>query len=177
MKSDGLHALAARGIDEFRRFMVMFVYLWLILGLFVLSEAVVLKRTDMSFVAQGFALINAAILAKVMLIAEDLKLGRQFDRLPMLYSIVLKSGLFGIVFIAFHIVEKLVIAKVSGHPLGPAVFSIGGGTWSGMACVWAIMTVSLLPFFALREIGLALGEGELWKLMIRPRPPASSGDA
>jgi len=35
--------------------------------------------------------------------------------------------------------------------------------------VWAIMTVSLLPFFALREIGQFVGEGRLWNLMFRLR--------
>jgi len=29
------------------------------------------------------------------------------------------------------------------------------------------MTISLLPFFALREIGRIFGEGRLWALMFR----------
>ncbi len=45
-----------------------------------------------------------------------------------------------------------------------------------MAGVWAILAVSLLPFFALREIGRNLGEGELWKLMLRPSPDGPTMD-
>lgn len=173
MTSDRWRTLAARGIDEFRRFLFMFVYLWVVFGLFVLSEAVVLGKTNVSFLSQGFALVNAAILAKVMLVAEGLKLGARFDRLPMIYSIASKSCVFAIVFILFHILERVVVALVEGNLATIDILSIGGGTWPGLACIWGIMTVSLLPFFALREIGLALGEGALWTLMLRPRPPPS----
>ena len=71
MDHDRLPKLAERGRDEFRRFLVMFVYLWVVFGLFVLNETVILGKRHVSFAAQGFALINAAaVMAKVMLIAE-----------------------------------------------------------------------------------------------------------
>lgn len=171
MASDRRHELVAKGIEEFRRFLVMFVYLWAIFGLFVLNEAVVLGKTDISFLAQGFAAINAAILAKVMLIAEGLKLGRQLDRFPAIYSIAFRSCIFAALFIVFHILEHVVIAMIAGKPASAGFPAIGGGTWAGAACVWAILTVSLLPFFTLQAIGQALGEGELWKLMFRRRVP------
>jgi hypothetical protein len=174
LNSDRLHDLAARGIDEFRRFLLMFVYLWVVFGLFVLNEAVILGNTNVSFVSQGFALVNAAILAKVMLVAEDLKLGRRFDHLPMIYPIAYKASLFAIVFIAFHALEETVVGMFAGKSAAASVPAIGGGTWIGIACVWAIMTVSLLPFFALREISQVLGEGRLWALMFHHGPKAQA---
>ena len=38
-----------------------------------------------------------------------------------------------------------------------------------VVAVWAIIPDSLLPFFALGEIGRIIGEGRLWNLMSRPR--------
>lgn len=165
MDKDRLHKLEERGIDEFRRFMIMFLYLWAAFGLFVLNEAVILRKTEVSFLSQGFALINAAVLAKVMLVAEALKMGRRFDHLPLIYPIAYRSALFATLFIIFHGLEEIVVAAVSGRPVAHSIPAIGGGTWLGMAFVWAIMTVSLLPFFALRQIGRVLGEGRLWALM------------
>ncbi|MBS0220078.1 MAG: hypothetical protein JSR91_04975 [Proteobacteria bacterium] len=170
MSSDRLRDLAARGIDEFRRFLLMFVYLWVVFGLFVLNEAVILGKADVSFIPQGFAFINAAILAKVMLVAESLKLGRRFDHLPMIYPITYKSALFAIVFIAFHVLEETAVGMLAGRSAAASVPVIGGGTWIGLGCVWAIMAVSLLPFFALREISQILGEGQLWSLMFHRGP-------
>ena len=175
MTNDRLHKLAARGIDEFRRFLLMFVYLWVVFGLFVLNEAVILGKTDVSFLSQGFAFINAAILAKVMLVAESLKLGRRFDHLPMIYPIAYKSALFAIVFIAFHALEETVVGMFAGKSAAASVPAIGGGTWIGVGCVWAIIAVSLLPFFALREISQILGEGRLWALMFHRGSKAQAG--
>lgn len=167
MNHDRLHKLAERGLDEFRRFLVMFVYLWVVFGLFVLNETVILGERHLNFAAQGFALINAAVMAKIMLIAEALKLGRRFEHLPLIYPVVHKSALFAAVFIVFHALERILVGVLGGRSVADSMPHIGGGTWSGVLTVWAIMTISLLPFFALREIGRIIGEGRLWDLMFR----------
>ncbi|MBN9089325.1 MAG: hypothetical protein J0J01_20650 [Reyranella sp.] len=167
MNDDRLHKLAERGIEEFRRFAVMFVYLWVVFGLFVLNETVVLGQRHIGFTAQGFALINAAVLAKVMLIAEDLKLGRAFDHLPLIVPVSYKSGLLAAVFIAFHALEEVLLGAFAGKTIADSLPHIGGGTWQGVVIVWAIMSISLLPFFALREIGRLLDGGRLWNMMFR----------
>jgi hypothetical protein len=173
MTSERLQRLKERGIDEFRRFLVMFLYLWAVFALFVLNEAVILRKTEISFLAQGFALVNAAILGKVMLIAEALKVGRRFDHLPLIVPIAYKSVLFATVFVVFHGIEEMAVAAIASKPIAASLPSIGGGTWFGAALVWAIMAISLLPFFTLREIGRHMGEGRLWALMFHRDPAAS----
>ena len=159
------HDLKERGIDEFRKFLIMFAYLWAVFALFLLNEAVILRKTDINFLAQGFALINAAVLAKVMMLADALKMGRRFDHLPMIYPIAYKSALFAVVFIVFHGIEEIVVAMIASKPVAASIPAIGGGTWMGVALIWAILASSLLPFFALREIAALMGEGRLWALM------------
>ncbi|MBS0524209.1 MAG: hypothetical protein JSS04_11305 [Proteobacteria bacterium] len=164
---NGLHKLKEKGIEEFHRFTVMFLYLWAVFGVFVLNQAVALGQTNSHFITQGFAVINAAVLAKVMLIAEDLKLGRRLEHLPLIYPVLYKSGAFAVVFIVFHVLEKMVVGLIAGKSVAASMPSIGGGTWFGIATVWAIMAASLLPFFALREISRIMGKGELWNIMFR----------
>ena len=174
MTSDRLHRLADRGLDEFRRLVqheqaerreeIEKHH----------QEAVILRKTEISFVAQGFALINAAVLAKVMLIAEALKFGRRFDGLPLIWPIAWKSALFSVLFIVCHGLEEIAVAALAGRPVAHSIPAIGGGTWAGVAFVFAILTVSLLPFFALREIGRLLGEGRLWALMFHRDAGTSS---
>jgi hypothetical protein len=58
--------------------------------LFVVQENIILRQrgisfSAISFSAQGFALFNALVLAKVMLVAEDLDLGRWMKRRPLIY--------------------------------------------------------------------------------------------
>ncbi len=175
MNGERLHRLKERGIEEMRRFLLMFVYLYVVFGLFVLNESLVLSERDMSFAPQGFALINAAVMAKVMLIAENLKLGRRFDHLPLIWPVTYKAGLFALVFMLFHALERIGLGMVAGKSLAASMPHIGGVTWEGKLTVWAIMTISLLPFFALREIGQIMGEGKLWRLMFHARPASSPG--
>ena len=73
------HNLKERAIDEVKHFAILFVYLWILFGLFVLNERIVLQQHRIDFAAQGFAVINALVLAKVMLIAQDLNLGRRWS--------------------------------------------------------------------------------------------------
>lgn len=169
MTGDRLHRLAERGIEEVRRFVLMFLYLWICFGLYVLNEKVILGTRGIDFASQGFALINAAILAKVMLIAEDLKLGRLFDDKPLVFPIIHKSCVFAVVFIVFHALEEIVVGWIGGKSAAASVPHVGGGGWIGVVLVWAILTVSLLPFFALREIDRLLGKGWIWNKMFRRR--------
>ena len=62
MNHETLHRLKERGIDEMRRFLIMFVYLWVVFGLFVLNESLILGQRSISFAPQGFAIVNAAIM-------------------------------------------------------------------------------------------------------------------
>ena len=173
MNSERLHHLKERGIEEIRRFLLMFVYLYVVFGLFVLNESLVLSERNLSFAPQGFALINAAVMAKVMLIAENLKLGRRFDHMPLIWPVAYKAGLFALVFMLFHAIERIGLGMVADKSLTDSMPHIGGVTWEGKLTVWAIMAISLLPFFALREIGQIMGEGRLWRLMFHAQPISS----
>ena len=159
--------LTARGVHEFKPVLVMFLYLWAVFGLFVLEQSVTLAKQNVSYSAQGFAVINALVLAKVMLVAEDMKLGHRFKDRSLIYPVLYKACAFAILFFVFHILEKLLVGMLGGKTAAESFPQIGGGSLKGVLCVWAIMSVSLIPFFAIREIGRVIGENELWNLMFR----------
>lgn len=169
MDKERLHKLADKGREEFRRFLVMFLYLWVVFGFFVLNESLVLGERHIAFAPQGFALINAAIMAKVMLIAEDLKIGRRFEHLPLIWTVVAKSAIFAVVFMLFHVAERIIVGEIAGKTLQESLPHLGGGTWHGRATVWAILTISLLPFFALREVSLMIGPSRMWQIFFGRR--------
>src|SRR5262249_11002238 len=75
-----------RFAHESIRFLLIFVYLWVQFGLFALHESIVLGKMGRAYHVQGFAVINALVLAKVMLVAEDLHLGAWMRRQPVAYA-------------------------------------------------------------------------------------------
>lgn len=158
---DRTHKLRERALDETGRFIVMFIYLWAIFLLFVLDEDIVFRQRGISFSAQGFAFFNALVLAKVMLVTEDLNLGRWLKRRPLIYPILHDSLLLTAMFICFHIVEHAIIGLVKGETLAASIPHIGGGGLAGLACVAVILFIALIPFFACKYVSRELGKGRL----------------
>lgn len=165
--SEHPHRLIAGAIREFKRLLVMVLYLWVVFGLYVLDETIILAKQHVSFSSQGFAIINAIVLAKVLLVAEDLNFANRFKDAPLIYPILYKAFAFSILFIVFHIAESILVGLWRGKSAAESLPQFGGGTWKGILCVVAILFVSLVPFFAFREIGRVIGEDELWDLIFK----------
>src|SRR5262249_41009209 len=107
-ESTGGRSIKKRLIEELRHFAVLFVYLWVFLNLFVLSESVVSRQQGFSFLPHGFALLNALVLAKVMLVAEDLELARWLEGKAAIWTILFETALCSVLFICFHFLEHFV---------------------------------------------------------------------
>lgn len=157
--------LKERAIEEFKRFVVLFLYLWVLFGLFALHERIVLREQGINFTAQGFALVNALVLAKVMLVAESLNFSRWLNRRPLIYPILHDAFLFAVLFIAFHVIEDLVIGLIHDESVRASIPVIGGGGVVGLLCVAVILFVTLIPYFAVKYLNLALGPGQLKALL------------
>ncbi len=70
MVSERLLRLKTGAFDETRKLCGIFIYLWVLLSLFSLHKALVLNEESLIY-HQGFALINALALAKVVLVGTE----------------------------------------------------------------------------------------------------------
>ncbi len=170
-----LSTLKSRAFEEVKHFSLMFVYLWVLLGLFVLHESLVLKAHQINFSGYGLAFVNALVLAKVMLIAEDLHIGRGFEEKPLFIPILYKSVLFAAVFIAFHIAESVLLGVWRGKTVAESFPEIGGDHFNSLLVVGVIITIALIPFFAFTEVDRVLGEGRLRALIFSGRSEEATG--
>ena len=161
--------LREKAVEEGRRFLVMFLYLWAIFALFALHERIVLREVGASLPSQGFAFVNALVLAKVMLIAEDLNLGGWLQGRPLIWPVLHESVLFALLFIAVHYIEHMAIGWFHGESLRASVPAIGGGGLPGLISTAVIMAVALIPFFAFRDVNRALGGNRLVELVLGRR--------
>jgi hypothetical protein len=161
----GFAALVDRALREARKFLVIFAYLWILLGLFALHKSILLPNEGV-FHGQIFAIVNALVLAKVMLVAEILHLGEHLRSRPLIYPVLLKSALFAVVLICFHLIEEVLAGLVRGRRLSESVADIGGGTLEGIFAVGFIIFVVLIPFFAFREVAGVVGGREMRDLFL-----------
>jgi len=167
--------LKQRAYHELKEFFWIALYLWVILALFQLYRSLLLSEEHISVVAhQGFAIINALALAKVLLIAKALHLGEWIEDWPLIYPTILKSALFTIVLACFKILEDAGLGMYRGKSFQQSIADLGGGSLSGILCVSLILFVTLIPFFVLTELQRVLGEGKLKQLFFRPRSSLTS---
>ncbi len=157
-----------RILGELKTFAGMAIYLFVVFGLFQLYQRIILAEYHIPYTLAGLAAINALVMGKVMLIAEDMHAGeRRFQNHPLIYPIVWKSVLFAVIFILAHVIEEFIGDLIHKRPLTLPL--IGGGTPHGVIIVTILISFCLLPFFAWREIDRELGPATLRKLLLKPK--------
>ena len=78
---------------------------------------------------------------------------------------MLSSLLFGILLITFHIIEHVIVGLWHGQTMVESIPSVGGGGLTGVIVLGTIVSVTLIPFFALRSLRRLIGGSELYALL------------
>jgi len=162
-------SLKDRALDELRHYVVITLYLWLLFAVFSLYKRMILQENGISVWGQTFAIVNALIFGKVILIAQALHLEAGLRKYPRIWIVLGNSFLFMVVLIVFHIIEDAIKAWFQGEPLATGVHDFGGGTLAGFLTLGAIMFVALVPFFGIQEVAHAVGAGALRDLFLTGR--------
>src|ERR1700741_2165388 len=82
--------LKQKASEELKRFLVIFLYLWVVFGLLSLHKSLILSQHHLDYEEHTFAIINPFVFAKVLLTAEYFHLGTRFSRSPLIYPILHK---------------------------------------------------------------------------------------
>jgi hypothetical protein len=150
-----------------KNYLTLACYLWVVFGLFVLYRSVILSEHNFSFAPHGFALINALVLAKVILVAEGF-VGEWLSELelPLIGTTLFKSAIFAVLLGSLKILEETLLGLYRGLSYKESTFSaLGGSTLTGSFVFMAMLAVVLIPFFAFTELSSALGE-EKWRTLL-----------
>jgi hypothetical protein len=164
--------LKERLLEEFKVFWVIAFYLWLFLGSFVLYRRLVAAETGAGYLHVGFAFVQALIIAKVVLVGRMFAFTRRFDDRPLIVPVIYKSVLFGILVLAFAVIEHVVEGWIHGEGLlgGLRTLSETGGY--ELAARVVMLMVAFVPFFAFGELGRVVGTKKLAAMFFSAREPA-----
>ncbi|WP_411902245.1 hypothetical protein [Methylorubrum thiocyanatum] len=167
VQAEGQMRIRHRIFEEAKRILGIFVYLWVVFGLLILHEHIVLSRHGLSYSFYGLAFINAWILAKIMLVAERMDVRPRFRGRPLVFPILTRSCAFAALLVSGYAVEEIVLGLWRGKTFAQSLPEIGGGGVSGLASASVIMAVALIPYFTFREFGRVLGRERLQILLFR----------
>jgi hypothetical protein len=160
-----------RAIEEFKIYWVIVFYLWIFLGSFTVYRRLVVAETGGAYLNYGFALIEAMIIAKVVLIGKMFAFTRQFDDHPLIVPILFKALLFGLFVLLFGLIEHLVGGWIHHKGLLGGLAAISEIGAYELAARVLMMIVAFIPFFAFSEIGRVLGPGRLAAMLFGRRGP------
>ena len=161
--------LKTRAFEEFKRFVVIFIYLWVVFGFLSLHKSLVLSQRHLDYEEHTFAFINALVFAKVLLTAEYFQLGTRFSDKPLIFPILHKCFIFTVVLISFHIVESVVVGVWHGHTITDSIPPMFGWNPKGLLAVGVMCFILLVPFFGFREITRVIGRREMRALLFERR--------
>src|SRR5271155_2047097 len=97
-----------KAVHELQEFFGIFLYLAFFFCAFATYSMLLLNEFHVSYFVFGTALINALVIAKVILIGEYAHLGKKHEVKPLFESATYKAFLFSLLVFAFHIVEEVI---------------------------------------------------------------------
>jgi hypothetical protein len=169
-------SLKERALGELKAYWAITLYLWLFLGCFTVYRRLVLAETGVPYLHYGIALLEAMVIAKVVLIGRVFGFTRRFDDAPLIVPVAYKSVVFALLVMLFGVVERLAAGWIEGQ-----------GRWAGLREIAQVgaheigarglmLTVAFVPFFAFSEVSRVIGKQRLWAMFLSRRTPPI-GDA
>src|SRR6516164_1394754 len=131
-------------------------------------ESVVSAKNGIEYYFYGFAIINALVLGKVILVADDFHFSEWFKERAPIYSISAKALAFTILLLIFDIIEEVIVGKFKGKTFAESFPHVGDGSPRAYLYMIIIFAIALIPFFSFREIVRVFGERELRSLFFTP---------
>lgn len=153
-------------IHESRMYLIYTIFLVLFLSAFATYRRLLLREYDISYIPYGYSLIEALILAKIILLGQVLKIGNKFNDKPLAITSLYKSFVFSLFVLVFMVLEKFVTGFLRDKSFG-AIFQelIGNGKDEILAKL-LVMFFTFILFFAILEIGRVIGEDKMINLFL-----------
>jgi len=105
-------------LGEMTTYLINAGYLFLFLGVFTTYRRLILAQYRIDYLNYGVSLVEAMVLAKIIMIGDVLRLARGMENKPLIYPTIYKAVLFSLLVGAFAILEKLVTGWVKGTEQG-----------------------------------------------------------
>src|SRR5664279_3149528 len=154
---------------ELRELLLIFFYLAFFFCALVTYSMLLLNEYHVKYLNYAFALINALVITKVVMIGEYAHVGKRGETKPLVLSAIWKAFIFTLLVFAFHVVEEVIKRLIHGDAMAEASRNIRFDELAGR-CI--VVFCVFIPFFAFREFRRVMGEEE-FKALIFGKPGPS----
>jgi hypothetical protein len=151
-------------LKEAVEYLTNFVYLAVVFAAFTFHRRFILSAYGITYTNYGVAVIEALILAKVIMIGSVFHLGRGLEQKPLIYPTLYKTVVFTLFVAVFTLAEHALAGLLTGKGLtgglneyfekGPQEFFAG--------CV--MLFIIFIPFFGFKELARVYGKEKIHAL-------------
>ena len=154
---------------EMTEYWINVVYLTLMFAAFTQYRRLILAAHDIACTNYWVAVIEALILAKVVMIGDVLRLGRGLEDRPLVYPTVYKAVVFSVFVAVFKVIEHTIKGLWNGEGLTGGIVDLSEKGLHVILANCLVVIVAFIPFFAVRELGRVLGEKKIRTLFFGKR--------
>jgi len=162
-------------VHEMLEYYFNFAFVAFFLIAFAWYRRLTLAAHGIEFTGYWAPLVEAAVLAKVIMIGDALRMARGFRNRPLIVPVVYRTVVFSLFVVLFSFAEHIVRALVHGKTVADGIAQITSrGPYELLA--WCVLIiVALLPFFSMKEIERVYGVETIRRLFFRRH--ANEGDS
>lgn len=164
--------LKKKAAHEARELLIVFLYLAFFFCALATYSMLLLSEYHVRYLTYTFALINALVVAKVILIGDYARLGKRYEGRPLFVSAIMKAFLFAVLVLAFHFLEEVIKQLVHGADITSAFHDVRIDELLGRMLV---VFCTFIPLFGFRELRRVMGEEEFHALVFRSRETGNPG--
>jgi hypothetical protein len=159
-------------IREMKAYALNVGYLFVFLGMFMTYKRLILAQYQISYLNYGASLVEALILAKVIMLGEALRLSRGMEHRPLIVPTLYKTVVFSLLVGAFTVIENIVVGWLRGRPPAQSFDDMFEKKYELIAeCL--VTFLAFIPFFGIRELARVMGKGKMQELFFRRRATQS----
>lgn len=152
---------------EMVEYFINFIYLAVFFAVFTWYRRLILASYEINYLHYGVSLVQAAVLAKVIMIGQFFGLDRRQKGRPLIFPTLCNSLVFTIFVGLFKIAEYMLRGLVDGTGLSGGFDEfVDKGQYDLLASCLVIF-FAFIPFFAFRELGRVFGEGFIGSIFFR----------
>jgi hypothetical protein len=153
-----------RFVVEMRKFALVAAFLFFFFGAFATYRRLILSEYDLDYFRYGYALIEALVLGKVILLGEIFHLGDRFQGKPLIIPTLYRTFSFSILVLVFAVVEHFVKGFIHRENIAAILADLAAKDGATIAARILVMFIAFIPMFAIWEIANLFGDNQLFEL-------------
>lgn len=175
MADERKRQLKEKAAEEMRLLLLISAYLAAFFVAFLTYRRLISREMGVTSFHYGFAVVEALIVAKVILIGKAIGVGKKSTARALGFAVLRSSVLYALFVAFFAVLEHLTEGLIHGKTFAASLEAIWSDGIYEILSRALVLFVAFIPFFAIWELDRVLGERKLFNLFFRgPEHPTKA---